>query len=97
MEYSYTRLCSGYSNKPEPCKYIDGCDLCIGASLDENGNEHYIIGRGCNGMKCKRDNPNFKPMKKSQFIEMYKEMPSRTNISLGELLEYARITGMVEE
>lgn len=96
MIYSNTKLCRGYSNKLEPCKYIDSCDLCIGFWLDEGGNEHYIIGRGCNAMKCKRENPNYNPLTKSQFIEIYKQMPNRTNISLGELLECARIDGMVE-
>lgn len=96
MKYLYTTLCNGYLNKPEPCKYIDSCDLCIGFKLDEDGNEHYIIGRGCNAMKCKRDNPNYKPLTKSQFIEIYRQMPNCTNISLGELLERARIDGMVE-
>lgn len=97
MEYHYTRLCSGYKNKPEPCKHIDTCDLCVGFMLDDNGNEHYIIGMGVNSMKCKRDNPNYKPMTKKQFIELYKKMPNRTNISLMELLECARIKGMVEK
>lgn len=96
MRYEFTRLCSGYSNKPEPCKYIDSCDLCIGFQLTEDCSERYIIGRGCNGMKCKRDNPNYKPLTKEQFIEIYKKMPDRTNISLGELLECARIDGMVD-
>ena len=97
MKYSNTRLCKGYSRKYEPCKLIDSCDLCAGFHIDDNGNECYVVGRGCNAMKCKRDNQNYKPLTKQQFIEFYKQMPSRTNISLGELLEYARITGMVEE
>lgn len=96
MKYSFTRLCSGHSKKYEPCKYIDSCNLCIGFHLDDNGNECYMVGRGCNAMKCKRDNPNYKPITKQQFIEFYKRMPNRTNISLGELLECARIDGMVE-
>lgn len=96
MEYSNTRLCSGYLNKPKPCEHFESCDMKIGFQWDENGNEHYIIGRGCNAMSCKRDNPNYKPLTKAQFIEVYKKMPNRTNISLYELLECARINGMVE-
>lgn len=45
----------------------------------------------------KRDNPNWKPLTKRQFIELYKKMPNRTNISIGELLERAIIDGIVEE
>lgn len=97
MKYSHTRLCRGYSKKYGPCKYIDSCELCVGSGIDDNSNECYIIGMGCNDIKCKRDNPNYKPMTKQQFIEFYKKMPSRTNTSLGELLECARIDGMVEE
>lgn len=97
MEHSYARLCRGYSSKYEPCEYIDSCDLCIGFSPDEKENENHIIGRGCNTAQCKRDNPNYKPMTKQQFIEIYKQMSNRTNISLGELLDQAMIDGMVEE
>lgn len=97
MNYSNTSFCSGYLRKPKPCKHIDSCELCIGFHTDDNGNEHYMIGRGCNAMKCKRDNPDYKPMTKQQFIELYKQMPNRTNISLGELLEQSIIDGMVEE
>lgn len=96
MEYSNTRLCSGYSNKANPCEYFENCNMKIGFQWDENENEHYIIGRGCNDMSCKRDNPDYKPLTKEQFIEMYKRMPNRTNISLYELLECSRINGMVE-
>lgn len=96
MEYLYTRLCKGCLKQYKPCELIDSCELCIGSHTDDNGNECYIVGRGCNSMKCKRDNPNYKPLTKQQFIEFYKQMPNRTNISLGELIEYARITGIVE-
>lgn len=96
MGYLCTRLCSGYSNKPEPCEYIDSCKLNIGFQLDEDCNEHYIIGRGCNPMKCKRDNPDCKPMTESQFIEIYKDIKNKMDISLEELMEHARNIGMVE-
>lgn len=97
MKYSHTKLCRGYSGKYKPCEFIDSCELRIGFHTDDNGNEHYMIGRGCNAMKCKRDNPDYKPMTKQQFIELYKQMPNRTNISLGGLLEQSIIDGMVEE
>lgn len=47
--------------------------------------------------KCKRDNPNWKPLTKQQFIELYKQLPDRTNINIGELLEKAIIDGIMEE
>lgn len=97
MKYLQTRICRGYSKQYNPCEFIDSCDLCIGFRIDDNGNECYIVGRGCNAMKCKRDNPNYKPLTKQQFIEFYKQMPNRTNLSLGELLEQAIIDGMVEK
>lgn len=87
--------CSGLNKDLKPCPYIDECDLCIWYSSTES--EDYFIGLGQNAFKCKRDNPDYKPMTKKQFIEIYKKMPNKTNISLGELLECARIDGMVEE
>lgn len=95
MEYSNACLCSGCSNNPKPCEHFESCGMKIGFRWDENGNEHYI-GMGCNSAKCKRDNPDYKPLTKAQFIEMYKKMPNKTNISLYELLECARINGMVD-
>lgn len=73
------------------------CDLCIGTSIDANGNEEYVCGLGVADFGCKRDNPNWKPLTKQQFIKLYKQMPGRTNISIGELLEKAIIDGIVEE
>lgn len=73
------------------------CDLCTGPSVDIYGNERYVCGRGVTDFKCKRDNPNWKPLTKQQFIELYKQMPDRTNISIGELLEGAIIDGIVED
>lgn len=97
MEYQNTMLCSGYSHELKPCKYIMDCDLCTGPFADTSGNERYICGLGVVELKCKRDNPNWKPLTKQQFIELYKQMPDRTNISIGELLEGAIIDGIVED
>ena len=90
-------LCSGYKNKDMPCKYIKNCNLRILGNVDEDGNEHYLCGLGVPDFQCKRDNPNWNPLTKRQFIELYKKMPNRTNISIGELLERAIIDGIVEE
>lgn len=96
MEYQNTMLCSGYSHELKPCDHIKNCDLCTGSSVDTYGNERYVCGRGVADFKCKRDNPNWKPLTKQQFIELYKQMPDRTNISIGELLEGTMIDGIVE-
>lgn len=73
------------------------CDLCTGPFVDTNGNEQYVCGPGVMNFKCKRDNPHWKPLTKQQFIELYKQLPDRTNISIRELLERAIIDGIVEE
>lgn len=97
MKYTDTKICSGYSHEPKPCEHIMKCDLCTGPFVDTNGNERYVCGPGVTDFKCKRDNPNWKPLTKQQFIELYKQMPDRTDISIGELLEKAIIDGIVED
>ena len=97
MEYISTMLCSGYSHKLKPCERIMNCDLCTGVSIDSNINERYVCAPGVLEFKCKRDNPEWKPLTKRQFIELYSKMPNKTDISLGELLEKAIIDGIVEE
>lgn len=90
------RVLRRYSNEPKPCEHIMKCDLCTGPFVDTNGNERYVCGPGVTDFKCKRDNPNWKPLTKQQFIELYKQMPDRTDISIGELLEKAIIDGIME-
>lgn len=97
MEYQGEMLCSGYSHKMKPCDRIKECDLCVGLNVDANGNEMYICGLGVADFKCKRDNPGCKPLTKEQFIELYKQMPNKTDVSVGELLEKAIIDGIVKE
>lgn len=97
MEYRNTMLCSGYSHEPKPCEHIKSCELCIGPDIDTYGNERYVCGLGVVDFKCKRDNPNWKPLTKQQFMELYKKMPGRTNVSIGKLLERAIIDGIVED
>lgn len=96
MKYRDTMLCSGYSHESKPCEYIMHCDLCTGPFIDINGNEQYICGPGVAEFKCKRDNPHWKPLTRQQFVELYKQMLGRTNVSIGELLEKAIIDGIVE-
>lgn len=98
MEYFCQRLCLGYSKEKKPCEYIDKCKLCVGFTIDENSNEIYMCGIGVSDFKCRRDNPNFKPMTKEQFLKMYKEIPvyKRSGIGLSDFLEMAIATGLVE-
>ena len=70
MKYTDTKICSGYSHEPKPCEHIMKCDLCTGPFVDTNGNERYVCGPGVTDFKCKRDNPNWKPLTKQQFIEI---------------------------
>ena len=99
MEYFCQRLCSGYSKEKKPCEYIDKCDLCIGFSIDENSNEVYMCGMGAADLKCKRDNPNFKPITKAEFLKVYKEIPiyRRKEMGLLDFLENAKAMGLVEK
>lgn len=98
MEYQNTMLCCGYSGKLKPCKDIKGCDLCVGPDIDANGNEIYVCGFGEETLKCKRDNPNWEPLTKQQFIELYNKMPiGGSGRSIEELLERAIIDGIVED
>lgn len=97
MKYTDTRICSGHSHELKPCEYIMKCDLCTGPFIDANGNERYVCGPGVADFKCKRDNPHWKPLTKQQFIELYKQMPDKINVSIGELLEKAVIDGIVED
>lgn len=92
-----TRKCVGHLKEVKECEFIDSCDLCRVVTNVDN-DEIYIFGVGSPSFRCKRDNPNFKPMTKSQFLKVYKEMPNKTvNVSITELLEGAIAMGMVEE
>ena len=98
MKYKHMRLCHGMNKEFAPCEFIDKCDLCINSGFDyDNDNECYIIMRGAFDLKCKRDNPNFKPLTRHEFFEIYKRMKNRTNISITGLLESAVIMGAVKD
>lgn len=98
MKYRDTMLCSGYSHELKPCKYIRSCDLCTGLFFDTYGNERYVCGIGAMSFKCKRDNPNWKPLTRQQFIELYNKMPiGERGGNIKELLEGAIIDGIVED
>lgn len=98
MEYNHMRLCHGMNKEFAPCEFIDKCGLCINSGFDyDNDNEHYIIMLGALDLKCKRDNPNFRPFTRHEFFEIYKRMKNRTNISITELLESAIVMGAVED
>lgn len=97
MEYKHMMICSGMNKEFKPCEFIDKCDLCMNSGFDyENDNEHYIVMLGALDLKCKRDNPDFKPLTRHEFFEIYKKMKNRTSISITELLESAIAMGVVE-
>lgn len=95
--YKSMMLCRGNCGEYKPCKYINDCKVCIMNYCDEDCNEKYVIGSGQNSLLCKRDHPNFKPLTKKQFFELYKKLPlhERCNISTGLLLQQAIIDGTV--
>lgn len=98
MKYTDTKICSGYSHEPKPCEHIMKCDLCTGPFVDTNGNERYVCGPGVTDFKCKRDNPNWKPLTKQQFIELHNKMLiCGRGRSIEELLEKAIMDGIVED
>lgn len=97
MKYQNQMLCRGYAKESKPCEYIKDCELCMMLGNDKYENEIYGCGIGVPDFQCKRDNPNWRPLTKQEFIELYKRMTGRTNISIGELLERAIIDGIVKE
>ena len=73
--------------------------MCIGFSIDKNSNEVYVCGMGVADFKCKRDNPNFKPITKAEFLKVYKKIPiyKRKEMGLSDALESAIAIGLVEK
>lgn len=98
MEFIGQKLCMGYSNKKKKCKHINDCKLCQLLFIDDNSNEIYGCGIGIPSFKCERDNPDFKPITKDCFFEIYKEIPvsMRKGMGLSDILELAKIEGLVE-
>lgn len=96
-KYSSMMLCRGDCGEYKPCEHINDCKMCIMNYEDENFNEKYVIGLGQNSLFCKRDHPDFKPLTKKQFFELYKKLPlhERASISIGLLLEQTIIDGTV--
>ena len=89
-EYKPKKYVEKYT-KCDKCEFFKDCEenlLECTNLLDEN--KHYISGTG---YICKID--ILKPLTKKQFIELYKQMPNKTDISIGELLEKAIIDGLV--
>lgn len=95
---SWKRLCIGYLKKANKCEYIDNCDLCMLLDVDDECNEIYACGLGVPDFKCKRDNPDFRQMTKSEFLKTYKQMPvyKRYGMGLSEVMEWAISIGLVE-
>lgn len=95
--YQGQKMCYGHRNRLDVCEHIENCDLCIMGDIDEKGHEIYLCGLCAPSFRCKRDNPDWKPLTKTEFIELYKQMHGKTNISIGDLLEGAIIDGLVEK
>lgn len=72
--------------------------MCVMNYLDEDFNERYVIGLAQANMLCKREHPNFKPLTKKQFIELYKRMPKgfRATTSIDMLIQGLQVVGLVE-
>lgn len=71
--YKNTKLCKGGGVYYLPCEHIENCNVCINYALDKrqgNNNElHRIFDMPY--ILCKRDFPNFKPISKEKFKELY--------------------------
>lgn len=93
----YEKNCFGDSNDLRPCQYIDDCELCVNNTHAVYDCEVYVIGRGCSRLKCKRDNPDFKGLTKQQVFEMYKRLQKIEPVSITEILDFARIEGILIE
>lgn len=90
-----TRKCVGHSKEVKECEFIDSCDLCRVVTNVDN-DEVYIFGIGSPSFRCKRDNPNFKPMTKEEFLKKFGYV-SQIGINLEEFLSSAIEMGVVED
>lgn len=90
-------LCRGNSCDYKPCENENICELnLLNCTQYEDATERYIIAPNQCGVKCKRDNPDFKGVTKQQAIEIYKSMPGRTtNVSISEFFEYLRMDNLL--
>lgn len=78
--------------KCDKCEFLKDCkEHLVDCTTCSDKFKHYINGIG---HTCKVDAK--KTLTKQQFIELYKQMPNKTNISISELLERAIIDGLVE-
>lgn len=89
------KKCTGYSHEAKGCEFIDSCDLCRVVSVVDD-DEIYVCGVGVPSFRCKRDNPNFKPMTKEEFLKIGKFIPDG-NFSVEELIAYGISMGLVAE
>lgn len=87
------KKCNGYSKEIKPCEHIDGCDLCRVVSI-VGDDEIYVCGVGVADFKCKRDNPNFKPMTKEEFLKTGKFI-QEGDLWIEEFMNYAISMGLV--
>lgn len=88
MQYKNQKICKGFDSEYKPCEYIDTCKICTNYAFDTrqgNNNELYrVFGIA---ISCKRDNPNFKPYKISDFGVFDKNNPEHVKT----IQEYIRL------
>lgn len=89
--------CYGDNHELKPCEYIDTCTLCLDVTHCDGICKVYIVGLKQPGLTCKRDNPDFNGITKKQFFEAYKRLQKKNPVSITELLELAKIKGILIE
>lgn len=92
-------LCYGYSREPKPmtdaCK---SCNLCkIDVTMSYHDEKVQCVSIGQLVESCIRDNPNFRPMKKQEFLAGWHEIPIyQRNTGLLETYLIGKSRGIVE-
>lgn len=92
-------LCYGYSRKPKPM--TDACKSCnlrkIIVTTSYSDEEVQFVSIGQLVESCSRDNPNFKPMKKQEFLVEWHKIPIfQRNTGLLDAYLIGKSRGIVE-
>lgn len=93
MQYKNSKICKGFGSEYKPCEHIDICKICTNYAFDTrqgNNNELYrVFGFA---IACKRDNPDFVPLKASEMDDFDKNNSEHVQ----RLKEFIRL-GIFEE
>lgn len=93
-------LCYGYSRKPKPmtdaCKSCNLCKIDVTTGYDDEQVQCVSIDQLVES--CIRDNPNFRPMKKQEFLAGWHEIPiyQRRHTGLLDAYLIGKSSGFVE-